>query len=39
MFFELVLVRSFSCTPRAGLMRSFFYIPDTSFSDEFPLHS
>ena len=30
---------SFSYTPQAGLVKSFFYTPDTSFSDEFPIHS
>ena len=35
----LVLVRSFSYTPRAGLVTSFFYTPDTSFIEEFRLHS
>ena len=35
----LVLVRRFSYIPRAGLLRNFFYTPDTSFSEEFPLHS
>ena len=32
-------MRSFSYTPGAGLVIRFFYIRDTSFGEEFSLHS
>ena len=39
-FLQVVLVRSFSYTPRAGLVRSFSYTPRViCFIEEFLLHS